>query len=279
MTKANGGAPPRIGQVVSRDGTTIVYEQRGSGQPLILVDGAFCHRGFGPMPKLAPLLAQHFRVTSYDRRGRGASGDTPPYAVEHEIEDLQALLEEAGGSAFLYGASSGAMLGIRAAASGLAFERIAIYEPPLALAGSPPPLPPDRVAEIIQMVREGRRGDAVKTFMRMVGVPAIALPMMRIMPGVWSKLTAAVHTLPYDFAIQGDTSGGKPLPPELGQAMASIHVPTLVGVGGKSPPYLHHAAKTVASAIPGATSRVVAGQTHNVSEKAIAPVLVEFFTS
>ncbi len=265
------------GKVLSSDGNAIAYDRSGEGPPLILVDGAFCHRSFGPTPKLAPLLAKHFTVISYDRRGRGESGDTAPYAVEREIEDLKALVDAAGGSVFLYGTSSGAVLALRAVASGLDVRKLALFEPPLVIAGSPPPVQPDLKPQIAEMVAAGRRGDAVKTFMKMVGVPAVFIPLMRIMPGVWSKLTAVAHTLPYDFAVLGDTGAGKPLPGELTQAMASIKVPTLVADGGKSPKWMHHTAEVVAEAIPHAQRRTLEGQNHNVSEKAIAPVLVEFF--
>jgi pimeloyl-ACP methyl ester carboxylesterase len=270
---------PRVSAVISSDGTTIAYEQRGEGRPLILIDGALCTRTFGPMPKLVPLLAHHFAVISYDRRGRGTSGDTAPYAVEREIEDIQALIEVAGGSAFLYGMSSGAVLALRVAASGPGVTKLALYEPPLTIAGSPLPVPPDRKAEITALVRSGRRGDAVTTFLRMVGAPGVAILMTRIIPGVWSKLTAVAHTLPYDFAILGETGAGKPLPAELEHVMASISVPTLVGVGGKSPAWMRHAVETVAGAIPGAAKRVLAGQRHNVSANAIAPALTEFFSA
>jgi len=264
-------------QVRSKDGTAIAYDQIGTGQPVILVDGAFCNRSFGPMPKLAPLLAPHFTVFSYDRRGRGDSGDTAPYAVEREIEDIKALIDAAGGSALLYGTSSGAVLALRAAASGLNVRKLALHEPPLVLRGSPPPLPPDHMDQIREMVASGRRGDAVKSFMRMVGVPAIFIPVMRIMPGVWPKLTAVAHTLPYDFAILGNGGAGNPLSTELKRALASIKVPTLMVIGGKSPPWMVHTVQVFADAIPGAKTRLLEGQQHNVAAKAIAPVLVEFF--
>lgn len=261
--------------VTSKDGTRIAYDKTGGGAPVILVDGAFCYRQFGPMPKLATRLAERFTVVTYDRRGRGESGDTAPYSVEREVEDIRALVDVVGGAASLVGLSSGAVLAMRAAASGLPVRKLALYEPPLVVAGAPSP-PPDRYAEVRAHVEAGRRGKAVGTFMRMVGMPAILLPFMRIMPGVWSRLTAVAHTLPYDFDVLGDTGAGKPMPEELRGTMASIKVPTLVGLGGKSPPYMRHTAETVAKAIPGAQLRVLEGQTHNVSDKALAPILVEF---
>jgi pimeloyl-ACP methyl ester carboxylesterase len=263
---------------VSKDGTRIAYERVGVGPPVILVDGAFCSRAFGPMPKLAPLLAQQFTVIYYDRRGRGQSGDTPPYAVEREVEDLQALFAAAGGSPYLFGISSGAVLALRAAASGAEVRKLLLYEPPITMADSPPPVQPDLKPQIIEMVAAGRRGDAVKTFMKMVGVPPIFIFLMRIMPNVLPKLTAVAHTLPYDFAAMGDTDAGKPLPTELIEAMGSVKAPTLVVAGGKSPAWMHHTAQVVTNGIPQAEKRTLDGQDHNVAPKAIAPVLKEYFS-
>jgi pimeloyl-ACP methyl ester carboxylesterase len=268
--------PTRTDYVASTDGTRIAFERHGAGPPLILVDGAMCSRSFGPMPKLVPLLARRFDVISFDRRGRGESGDRAPYAIEREVEDLAALVTAAGGGASIFGISSGAALAIRAAASGLAVRKLVLYEPPFVVPGAPPPLPPDRQAEIEQMVADGRRGDAVKAFMRMVGVPGIFLPIMRIMPGVWSKLTAAANTLPHDFAALGHSAAGKPLPADISQAMAAIKVPTLVGVGSKSPPWMQHAVQSVAGAIAGAEMRVLDGQTHNLSAKAADEMIARF---
>src|SRR5947208_13744578 len=104
----------RVNTLKSKDGTTIAFDEQGDGPALILVDGAMCTRSSGSKPELAKLLAQHFTVYSYDRRGRGASGDTKPYAVEREIEDIDALIDEAGGTAFVYGHSSGGGLALDA---------------------------------------------------------------------------------------------------------------------------------------------------------------------
>ena len=265
-----------VAYVASADGTRIAYERSGEGPPLILVDGALCHRRFGPMIKLAPLLARRFTVIAFDRRGRGESGDTGAYAIEREVEDLAALVKVAGGAASLFGVSSGAALAIRAAASGMALKKLALYEPPFVVPGSPPPLPPDRLGEIEQMVASGRRGDAVKAFMRMVGVPALVLPIMRVVPGLWSKLTASAHTLPYDFAALGHSAAGKPMPTAIAQAMAAIQVPTLAGVGSKSPPWMQHAVQAVAKAIAGAKLKVLQGQTHNLAAGPANDMLVEF---
>src|SRR5687768_16696182 len=150
-------------KVISRDGTHIAYDQTGEGPPLILVDGAFCSRTFGPMPKLASLLAPHFSVITYDRRGRGDSGDTPHYAVDREIEDLEALITAAGGSAFVFGMSSGAVLSLRGVAWGLKIKKLAIYEPPFVVDRKNGHQPPsDHTEHITKLIASDRRSDAVK---------------------------------------------------------------------------------------------------------------------
>jgi pimeloyl-ACP methyl ester carboxylesterase len=262
--------------VTSKDGTRIAYERRGSGPPLVLVDGAMCSRAFGPSPSLAPLLAPHFTVFYYDRRGRGDSGDTPPYAIERESEDLAAVVDAAGGSAFVYGSSSGAALALRAAASGVHARRLVLHEPPYAMDASASPLLASYRGRIAELLAADRRGDAVALFMKVVGVPAFGVFMMRLMPNVWPKLKAVAHTLPYDFAQLGDTPG-TPLPRELLDRMGAVKAPTLMVLGGKSPPWMARAVEAVASAIPGAKQRTVPGQNHAIAAKAIAPVLMEFF--
>jgi len=265
--------------ITSRDSTAIAYQQLGDGEPVVLVDGAFCHRTLGPMAELAPLLAKRFRVFYYDRRGRGESGNTAPYAVEREIEDLQALIDAAGSSAFVYGISSGAALALRAAASGLSIRKLALYEPPFVLDGSRAPIPADYIARAERAIAENRLGDAVKLFMReAIGLPAPVVWMMRVMPA-WSQLMASAPTMLNESAILGDTGSGKPLPTELVDKMQSIAMPTLVMGGGKSPVWLHHAAEAVAKGIPGATLIMLKRQTHQVSAKVLAPVLEAFFSS
>jgi pimeloyl-ACP methyl ester carboxylesterase len=255
--------------VTSADGSQIAYDRAGSGPAIILVDGALCRRAFGPMSKLAGLLSQHFTVVTYDRRGRGDSGDTPPYAVAREVEDIAALIRAAGGHASVFGASSGAALALEAAASGLPIARLVMYEPPFVAAGTADS-EPDHLAKLQQLVAAERRGDAVEYFMKdMVRVPGAMLVMMRLMFPVWTKLKAAAHTLPYDAAVLGDWR--VPV-----QRAGRVKVPALVLHGGKTDPRLSRAAEQVARAIPGAEHRVVAGQTHNVAASALAPILVEF---
>ncbi|MBI3787007.1 MAG: alpha/beta hydrolase, partial [Ignavibacteriales bacterium] len=230
-------------KVISKDGTPIIYDQLGKGQPIILIDGALCYRSFGPMSKLAPLLAEHFTVIYYDRRGRGDSGDTVPYAVEREIEDLKALIDALGGSVYVYGISSGAALALLAAGK-LNIKKLALYEPPFLVDNSLPPDPEDYLDQLADLLASDRRGDMVKLFMKTVGVPRIFIAVMQFMP-MWSKLKAVAHTLIYDFTILGDTRSGKPLPNELTGMINSIKVPTLMMVGGKSPQWMHLAVQTV----------------------------------
>ena len=255
--------------VTSKDGTQIAYEKTGSGLPLILVDGALCSRDFGPMPKLAPIMAEHFTVFMYDRRGRNESGDTNPYAPEREIEDISALIEEAGGSAYVYGISSGAALALAATAKGLNIPRLALYEPPFEVPGTKGGAPKDMLSQLQTMVAENRRGDAVKYFMKIVGVPSFGIFMMTLFP-IWRKLKAVAHTLPYDIQILD----GFTLPEDRAK---SIGVPTLIAAGTKTSESIRNAAKRLSELVPDNQFKMLEGQTHNVSEKAIAPVLIEFF--
>jgi pimeloyl-ACP methyl ester carboxylesterase len=257
-------------RVISRDGTAIAYERTGTGPALILVDGALCSRAFGPMPRLAPLLAEHFTVYTYDRRGRGESSDMQPYAREREVEDIAALIQEAGGSAFVVGLSSGAALALEAAASGLAIRKVAAYEPPFVGAnGQQGGL--DHERRLRELLAAGDRGGAVKYFMRdMVGVPPLFVSMMRLMPWVWPKLIAVAHTLPYDAAVMGDFK----VP---AARLASIKVPTLALHGAKTDVRLQKAARAAADAVPNAQHLTLAGQSHNVKPAALTPAIVKFF--
>jgi pimeloyl-ACP methyl ester carboxylesterase len=265
-------ADVRTGRVVSNDGTVIAYDQVGRGPPVILVVGALCSRTLGPSVKLAPLLARELTVFAYDRRGRGASGDHAPYAVEREIEDLRALLDMAGGSAGVFGHSSGAVLALEAAAHGLPITKLALYEAPLILDRSRASADEDW-AQIDAFIAEGRRADAVKVFLKCVGVPAFAIAVMRWLP-VWSQVVRVAHTLPYDGAIVRKLQRGEPL--ALG-AWAEVKVPALAIAGGKSPPWMQNGMQTLATALSGAHYRVLEGQTHDANAKVLGPVLSEFF--
>jgi pimeloyl-ACP methyl ester carboxylesterase len=259
--------------VRSKDGTAIAFNRIGHGSQVILVDGALCSRTMGPSGPLAELLAHDFTVFTYDRRGRGASGDTAPYSVAREVEDLEALVNEAGGSAFIWGVSSGAALGLEAASRIAGITRLALYEAPFIVDDSRPPISKDYWARISEAVAAGRRGEAVTLFLKSAGVPAFFVAVMRLMP-VWSKLKSVAHTLPYDGALVQDNQRGTPLP---ARKWLSVTVPTLVMDGGKSPAWMRHAMRSLANVLPNADYRTLDGQTHMVKARAHAPALVEFF--
>jgi pimeloyl-ACP methyl ester carboxylesterase len=258
----------------SKDGTAIAFDRIGDGPAVILVGGAFSYRAFPKMVQLAELLSERFTVINYDRRGRGDSGDTAPYSVEHEIEDLAALVDGAGGAASVWGWSSGGVLALRAAASGVPFEKLAVYEPPFLVDDSGHLPPADFASRLEEIIASGRRGQAVKYYMtKGMGVPALFVAAMRLMPS-WSSLKAVAHTLPYDWAVLGDAVEGKPLSREDWEAVTA---PTLVIAGEKSPEQLRAAALALVDVLPRARHRVLKGQSHNVSMERLAPVLEDYF--
>ena len=226
----------------------------------------------GPSGQLARLLARHFTVFTYDRRGRGDSGDTAPYAVEREIEDIAALLDEAGGQAFVWGISSGAALALWRRPRQCGIRKLALYEAPFIVDGSRATTEDDW-RRIDEAVATHRRSDAVRLFLEMVGVPRFVRAVMRLMP-VGSKLRAMAHTLPYDGAIVRDHQRGQPL--QAGR-WAAVTVPVLVTDGGKSPAWMRHANRSLAAALQNAQYHTLAGQTHLLQPKVHAPVLVAFF--
>jgi pimeloyl-ACP methyl ester carboxylesterase len=261
------------GRVTSADGTSIGFDRSGAGPVIILVHGALTGRAHPVLSDLAAALAPWFTVVNYDRRGRGDSGDTPPYAVEREVEDLAALVELAGGSAMVFGGSSGAGLALQAAARNPAITKLAVWEPPYHVDDSAPRLSHDFAARLDALVRNGRRADAVELFMvEAAETPVEAVAAMRLAPS-WSQAEAAAHTLAYEAAVMGP---GNALPAGL---LAAITQPVLVLNGGNSPAWMADAGKAVARAIPGAAHRVLDGQAHNVSPQALAPELLEFFTA
>ena len=263
-----------VGRALSQDGTAIAFDRIGNGPPVILVDGALCYRGMGQTGQLAKLMASHFTVFTYDRRGRGASGDIAPYAVEREVEDIAALLSEAGSSAFVWGISSGAALALEAANRLSGIKKVALYEAPFIVDDGRSTTQRDWV-RIGEAVAADRRTDALTLFLKSVGVPRLFVALMRLMP-MWSKLKAIAHTLPYDGAIVQDNQRGKPLPVSQ---WASVTVPALVTDGGQSPSWIRHANRSLAASLPNAQYRTLEGQTHMLKPKAHAPVLVEFFNA
>jgi pimeloyl-ACP methyl ester carboxylesterase len=265
-----------VGHVTSSDGTKIEFDRSGEGPAVILVTGATGVRSHPMMTRLAALLAPRFTVFNYDRRGRGGSGDTPPYAVEREIEDIDALIDEAGGSAFVYGISSGAVLALDAASKlPTRIAKLALYEPPFIVDDSRPPLPAEYVQQLDAAIAGGDRGAAVEIFMtKALGIPAEYLAPMRSDPS-WAETEAIAHTIAYDGRIMGDTMSGKPLPTER---WAAATMPTLVMTGGLSERFFHDGAKALVDGLPNARYLTLEGQGHDVASEVLAPVLAEFFT-
>ena len=254
-------------KVISKDGTAIAFDRSGKGPAVILVCGASTTRSANA--PLAALLAPHFTVFNYDRRGRGDSDDTVPYAVEREVEDLDALIDAAGGSAYMWGMSSGAALALKVAASGLNIKKLALYEPPFMVDDYGLRRHKEYATRLTELLAAGRRGDAVELFMKLVGLPPEFVAQARNAPW-WSATEDLAHTLAYDAAVMGDSS----VPTERA---ASVTVPTLVMDGGATPAWARNAAQALADALPNARRRTLEGQDHNVAPEALAPVLEEFF--
>jgi pimeloyl-ACP methyl ester carboxylesterase len=257
----------------STDGVRIAFDRTGQGPPLIMVDGALCSRAMGPGRSLAPRLADSFTVYTYDRRGRGDSSDARPYAVDREIDDLDALIAEAGGPAYVCGHSSGAALALDAAARGSAISKLVLYEPPFIVDDSRPPVPADIVTQFERLLAGDRRGDAVRLFLRQVGTPRAMIAVMRLTP-VWSKLKSVAHTLPYDLTIMAGRQSGEPLG---AGAWSTATMPTLVVVGGKSPAWFQHGTRALAEVLPNARLEIAERQTHLVKPKLFAPQLKRFW--
>jgi len=273
--------------VQSNDGTRIGYSQLGQGPAVILVAGALGCRANGVPQELAEQLAKRFTVIDYDRRGRGESGDTLPYAVEREIEDLDTLIDAVGGTAALYGISSGGVLALETA-SRLPHKvtKLALYEPPLIVDSNHAPVRADYVPSLQAAVAEGRRGDAVEIFMiDAVGIPREYVDHMRnappappvegeMRPPAWSDMEAIAHTLAYDGIIMGPNMSGNPL---RGDHWKTAAMPTLVIAGGASETFMHTGADALAALLPNAQRQTLEGQDHAVSPVALAPVLEAFF--
>jgi pimeloyl-ACP methyl ester carboxylesterase len=261
--------------VTSADKTLIAYETSGTGPALIFVDGAMCHRDFGPARAIAKALNDEYTVYLYDRRGRGASGNTLPWTADREIDDLAALLETAGGQAHLLGVSSGAVLAADAAARHPGFTRLALYEPPFIVDNTRTPRDATFTTDTETLIARNDRSAALKKFMTHVGMPAPMVTVMSLTPP-WRKLKAVAHTLPYDLHILGTTGTGHPLDPSR---WSGATMPALVMDGGKSPQYLRNAARAMSEALPKADYQTLPGQTHMVKASAIAPAVKEFLAT
>lgn len=245
---------------------TIAFDRLGEGAPVILVLGAFNTRATGA--PLAQALAARHTVINYDRRGRGGSGDSAPYAVERELEDLDGLIQQVGGAAAVLGFSSGAALAVAGAARGLAITRLALFDLPLTV--HPPAHPVDHAAALDALVRAGRRGDAVEYFqLRMVGIPEPVVAQLRHSP-MRAALEALAHTLVYDATIIGDGQL------RLDQARA-VRAPTLAIAAGKAPPFMRETAATVARTVPDGRVLILEDATHDLVPDVLAQPLFAFF--
>jgi pimeloyl-ACP methyl ester carboxylesterase len=256
----------------SADGTRIAFERAGTGPVLVLVDGAFCYREFGPARALATALADDFTVVIYDRRGRGESGDTLPYPPEREFDDLRAVIDAAGGDAFVMGQSSGAGLAYRAAAAGVPMRRLIGYEAPwVGLRTNRDGSAKDYHGDLDRLIDAGDHARAISYFMvDMIGAPRFVPLMMRILAAKeWAKLLKVAPTLRYDAAVMGDFTV-----PEA--ELARVDVPALALAGSKGAPEMRAAQERVAAAIPGAEHAVLPGQTHQVSPAALTPQFRRF---
>lgn len=255
--------------VKSADGTVLAYDKEGNGPAVVIV-------GAGPTDRsgnaaLVELLAPRLTVLNYDRRGRGDSGDTQPFTVDREFEDLAAIIDAAGGSAALYGTSGGAIIGLQAAARGLPITSLVLWEPPYIVPGSRPPVPADYEERLRGLLAADRRGDMVELFLtEPAGIPAEFVAGMRQFPG-WAAQEALAHALVNDAMLVGDFS----VPSDMFKKVA---LPTLVLDGGTTP-WLSTAAEAVAKALPNAKRETLAGQQHNVEPAAIAPAIIEFVKS
>jgi pimeloyl-ACP methyl ester carboxylesterase len=254
--------------VISEDGTPIAFDQSGEGPPIILVVGAFNERLTGA--PLAAQLSKRFTVFNYDRRGRGASGDTVPYATLREIEDLDVLITEAGGQAAVFGYSSGAILALMAAARGLPITKLACYDPPFLVDAKTTRRFKELVGQLAELIASDRRGEAVELFQtQALGMPTSVVAQLRQAP-FWPELEAIAHTLVYESTILGDMD-------VLAEQLPSITVKTLVISAGEVQARLRQAAQVVAAALPTASYRSLEGQTHDLVPAVLAPVLEEFF--
>jgi pimeloyl-ACP methyl ester carboxylesterase len=260
---------PTLQHVTSADGTTIAYDRLGSGPPVVLVCGGSTDRQANA--GLAAVLATNATVYNFDRRGRGDSADTLPYAIEREIEDIEAVIGAAGGEAFLWGSSSGAALALEATAAGARVSKLALWEPPYFVDDTG--RPPLNTAEVYErFVAEGRRGDAVEFFMaKVVGLPPEFVAFARSQP-FWAGQEAIAHTLAYDARIMGDY--GLPT-----RSAAAVRVPTLVLTGGASFPFFRQTADALVELMPNARAEVLDGQEHNVDPGVLGAALATFFAA
>lgn len=262
--------------VTSRDGTKIAFEKVGSGSAVILVNGAMSYRrAFDTtLEDLAELLGEHFTVYDYDRRGRGESTNTEPFTKVREIEDIQALVAEAGGEAMLVGFSSGGAVTLETTAVTPGVTKAFVYEVPFIVDNSRQPLD-DYEGHTTKLVAEGKLDELIEYFITVVaGIPAEFVGGIKQDQAMWARMRAIAPTIPHDAAFMSEFMKGKPLPAGY---WAKVKVPVLVGDGGASPAWLRNAARALAQALPHASRKTFEGQTHSFDPMVLAPVIIEFF--
>lgn len=268
------GGNDKMKTVTSKDGTQIAYTKQGTGPALILVSSAAADHQ--DASQLAEHLSAQYTVYNYDRRGRGRSTDTAPYTVAREVEDIEALIEAAGGQACLFGSSSGAVLALEAASLlGNRVAKLYLYEPPFIINDSRKPVPGDYVEHLDALIEAGKRSEAVEYFAsEALGIPGEYIGYMKADPS-WNKMESLAHTLAYDGLIMGTTQSGNPLPDNRW----SIDIPTLIVMGENSEPLFHDAARALVELLPKATTHSLAGQDHSavmVAPDVLAKVVVDF---
>jgi pimeloyl-ACP methyl ester carboxylesterase len=262
--------------VTSKDGTQIGYSVVGSGPAIVLVDGAMCWRGMGPAAPLAEELKDRFTVYTYDRRGRGESGDTKPYSTQREVEDLAAVISAAGGSAAVYGISSGAVLALEAANTIPGVTSMVLYEAPMFTDATRKPVPTNYVQRLDQLVASRDNAGAVKYFLQKgIGVPWYGILMMQLF-GMFKKMAPVGPTLPYDTAFVSPYWTYRPLP---ANRWPNITMPVLSIGGSKSDAWMQNAQKAIAANLPNAEHKTLVGQNHMVAPAAIAPMIKEFLAA
>jgi pimeloyl-ACP methyl ester carboxylesterase len=278
---STGGTPPDAiqGTAISKDGTLIAYEQTGSGPLLILVSAALTDRD-GDRP-LSKQLASSFTVLNYDRRGRGKSANTEPYAVQREIEDLEALVNTSTGPVYLFGSSSGAVLALDAANRlGTKVAKRFLYEPPFIVDNSRPPLSESFLNEINAALAANHRAEAVTLFFNKgMGIPKPGILFMQLLMPAWADMLKLAHTAPYDLMILAGTQSGKPLPRDR---WCHANAPAVVAVGAKSEPFFHSGAKALAGLLPTVSYKSLDGLDHSavlMAPQAIATALRQFFAA
>jgi len=255
--------------VTSKDGTVLAYDIYGKGQPLIYITGATCFRTFKPIVHDAKIFGNEFAVYNFDRRGRGESGDTQPYSIEREIDDIEAMIDEAGGRALLYGHSSGAILALEAATKLKdKIEKIVVYEPPYVHSEVEQANHEKFSQSVLKLLAFGKHKQSLKAFLNGIGMPGLFVRLLPFFPG-WKSMCSLAPTLAYDLELSKD------FPPL--EKFKEIQISTLVLVGSKSSERIRAVGSQIATASPHINFKEIAGQDHMIPAKVLLPIFTRFF--